>query len=200
LPSLSFEQKYTTFSSNSSLDNLPDNIIQPLIHFNNLNQVSRNIYYGSVIGTLSTIFDASYLPNFRNVDHLTTPLKRKVEYFFNKRNLSMHFSGNYGYYKVSPSGSLQYNIVNPLTGTSVDVTATYIIDNLKFYETDMIPFFKYFENVNIGLDSFLVDNSNTPFGGIATGIGQYISLGTIYRDPPPSTFLTTLSGTNASET
>ena len=80
-------------------------------------------------------------------------------------------------------------------------TSTYIIDNLNFYEVNMIPFFQYFtidsinngveipyqgispfidysnanfnfiDNIAIGLDSIQTQNSNTVVSGVGIGIG-----------------------------
>jgi hypothetical protein len=80
-------------------------------------------------------------------------------------------------------------------------TAEYIIDNLHFYEIDMIPFFQYFtddninrgvqvpfqgispfidysnanfnfiDNIAIGLDSIQTQNSNTVVSGVGLGVG-----------------------------
>ena len=81
-------------------------------------------------------------------------------------------------------------------------TSTYIIDNLNFYEVDMIPFFQYFtidsinngvevpfqgispfidysnanfnfiDNISIGLDSIQIQNSNTVISGVGIGINS----------------------------
>ena len=89
-------------------------------------------------------------------------------------------------------------------------TVDYIIDNLHFYEVDMIPFFQYFtedtinkgveipfqgispfidysnanfnfiDNIAIGLDSIKTQNSNTAVSGVGTGIGSVASAGGIY--------------------
>lgn len=69
-----------------------------------------------------------HLPVYKNINHLVTPDKQKIEYFFNKTNLSMNFLG------VNVDGG--------------DKLTTYI-DNLKFVEVDMIPFFKYWVAPNI---------------------------------------------------
>lgn len=74
--------------------------------------------------------DMIYLPIFNNVNLLDTPNSKKVEYFFNKRNLFMDIKG-YG------------DLTNEIKYFNI------IIDNLKFYEVDMIPFFKYFNINNI---------------------------------------------------
>jgi hypothetical protein len=157
-----------------------ETLSQPILHFDNLNVVTRDIYYGSAIGTFSTTVNASFFPVYQNVNHILTPVSKKIEYFFNKTNLSMNFRGS-GWY-----GAL---------------TASILIDNLKYYEVDMIPFFQYFttnninfgieipyqgiapfidysnanfqflDNVSIGLDSFSVNASNVAVSGIGAGIG-----------------------------
>jgi hypothetical protein len=166
-----------------------NNILQsPPIHFNNLNFINKR----TVISGLETtaLTTATYLPIYDNVNHVLTPKRKKSEYFYNKRNLAMHF---YGY--------------GPLDPRSVE----YIIDNLHFYEIDMIPFFQYFtedninkgiqipyqgispfidysnsnfsfvDNISIGLDSIQTQNSNTVVSGVGTGVGQ-ASSGVIYTD------------------
>jgi hypothetical protein len=150
----------------------------PHIHFNNLNFVNRSTVISGVETTILTT--ATYLPIYDNVNHLLTPKRKKSEYFYNKRNLAMHF---YGY--------------SPLDLKSVE----YIIDNLHFYEVDMIPFFQYFtedninkgiqipyqgispfidytnanfnfiDNIAIGLDSIQTQNSNTVVSGVGVGVG-----------------------------
>lgn len=108
------------------------------LHFNNLNYVRRELTNENGIQVESQI-EASYLPVYKNVNHLTTFGKRKQEFFFNKRNLMMnvHGVGSYG----------------------VDGLELYV-DNLKFYEVDMIPFFQYFKdpsegqgNINISIQA-----------------------------------------------
>ena len=151
----------------------------PPIHFNNLNFVNKKIIASGIPTT--TLVDATYLPIFKNVNHILTPKKKKSEYFYNKRNLAMHF---YGYSMFASD------------------TVEYIIDNLHFYEVDMIPFFQYFtedsinksiqipyqavspfidysvanfnfiDNISIGLDSITTQNSNTVVSGVGVGIGQ----------------------------
>lgn len=96
----------------------------PPIHFNNLNYVTRqtrDINGNKVLRTLG----ATYLPIYRNVNHVATPGRKKQEFFFNKRNLMMNFTGS---------------------GTGGTDENEFYLDNLKFYEVDMIPFFQYFRN------------------------------------------------------
>lgn len=174
-----------TYSEKSSMGKGAPNLSQPTIHLNNLNYIYRDAVYSN--GTFSTILNASYLPVYQNVNHLTTEYEgnsiKKYEYFYNKRNLAMYFRG---------SG---------LLGTEQSAV---IIDNLKFYELDMIPFFKYFEeeninvgvqvpyqgiapfidytnsnfsfidNISIGLGSIQTAQSFVPFSGVGIGIGSGI--------------------------
>lgn len=139
----------------------------PIIHFNNinvnLNNYNFNPYYTN-------------LPIYEPVEHIATPRETKVEYFYNKTNLNMHF-------------------ISPNQGSS-----TFVIDNLKMYEVDMIPFFQYFtedninttvqiplqgiapyidytsadfvflDNVVFGLDSFDLVTSNEVYSGVGIGI------------------------------
>lgn len=95
-----------------------------------------NIIVDSIVGSrsypilnLSNINYDNYLPINKNINHLTTPNRRKIEYFFNKTQLNMSVMG-YG---------------------DLDKTKEFrlVIDDLKFYEVDMIPFFKYFNTNNI---------------------------------------------------
>jgi hypothetical protein len=147
----------------------------PMLHFNNINTTTRNVYYTN-LGTVSTVVQSSYLPIYQNVNHLTTSKKRKIEYFYNKKNLSMNFRGDVG------------------------STFEYVIDNLKFVEIDMVPFFQYFiesninkgvqvpfqgispyidysnpffnflDNISLGVSSIPISNSNVPVSGVAPGI------------------------------
>jgi hypothetical protein len=91
----------------------------PPIHFNNVNRVFRK----TPKGVLS--LSATYLPIYKNINHVSTFGNRKQEFFFNKRNILMSFTG---YGKLGGEYS------------------EYTIDNLKLYEVDMVPFFQYFKN------------------------------------------------------
>jgi hypothetical protein len=161
-----------------------NNYQSPHIHFNNVNFINREVTLQAPFASASTIIApiaASYLPIYSNINHLTTPSRKKSEYFYNKRNLAMHF---YGYSQLPNTESVEY-----------------IIDNLHFYEVDMIPFFQYFteDNINkgvvipyqglspfidytnsnfnfidslsIGLNSIPLQNSNILVSGVAVGIG-----------------------------
>lgn len=174
---------------------------QPVIHFNNVNVITRDVYYSlgliGMSGTFPTVLPATYLPIYQNIDHLSTkkyvangttidiPSTRKYEYFYGKRNLSMYFKGG-GLYGASQS--------------------SFIIDNLNLLEIDMIPFFQYFtddninksvqipfqgiapfidytnsnfsfiDNISIGFDSVNVVSSSLPVSGVGIPIGGGIVL------------------------
>jgi len=181
------------------------NYTQPVIHFNNINTVNRDVYYplpgtySAISSTFSTVLPATYLPIYQNIDHLSTkkyianglkniPSTRKCEYFYGKTNLSMYFKGSglYGYYN-----------------------STFIIDNLNFFEIDMVPFFQYFteaninksvqipyqgiapfidytnsnfsflDNISIGFDSVSVVSSSLPVSGVGVSVGGGIRGGGI---------------------
>lgn len=148
-------------------------ISEPVIHFNNINTIIRDVDYlpgvtfsatdGSVHNFISpSILNSTYLPIYTNVDHLSSTGIRKYEYFYNKRNLSMYFKGS-GLYGASQS--------------------SFVIDNLKYFEIDMVPFFKYFneENINFGVEvpyqgvAPLIDYTNSNFSfidNISLGLGS----------------------------
>ena len=150
---------------------------EPFIHFNNINTTKRDT---AILGsTFPSDVPAEYLPIYRNIEHLETKKKRKVEFFFNKRNLSMNFTGG---------------------GLSNGTKSDYVLNNLKILEVDMIPFFQYFidvninksiqipfqgiapyidyessdfsfvDSINIGLDSISVESTNELFSGVGQGV------------------------------
>ena len=102
---------------------------QPPLHFGNLNLISRKIISPQTNTYINSLIYPTFLPIYKNINHTFTPNKKKSEYFYNKRDLMMTFRGS---------------------GSSGLEQSEYIIDNLKLYEIDMIPFFKYFtyENIN----------------------------------------------------
>lgn len=182
------------------------NVIEPVIHFNNVNYITREITWPS--GVYNTQITSTFLPVHQNINFLETPKIRKVEYFYNKRHLAMHFRGG-GLYGASQS--------------------SFVIDNLNLYEVDMIPFFKYFtsetinvgvqvplqgiapfidysdsnfvflDNINIGLDSFDVTQQYDLYTGVGAGIGAGIgsSVGGVGI---ASTAVTSLESTGIFET
>jgi len=188
----------------TNYDHLPysynyNNIQVPPIHFNNLNIVNRALSIAGSGGRLTielpTVTTATYLPVYDNVNHLLTKKVKKSEYFYNKRNLAMHF---YGYSSYLPT-----------------TTVEYLIDNLHFYEVDMIPFFQYFteeninkgiqipyqglspfidytnsnfnfiDNISVGLDSIQTQNSSTVVSGVGDGVGVGGQTPDIFNEPRP---------------
>ena len=148
---------HTPYEFNYKVTSATNYTKSPHIHFDNLNFTNRQITVGGVQTTL--LYDSTYLPIYKNVNHILTSKKKKSEYFYNKRNLSMHF---YGYSAFSPE------------------TIEYVIDNLHFYEVDMIPFFQYFteENINKSIQvpyqgiSPFIDYTNSNFNFIDIGLGS----------------------------
>jgi hypothetical protein len=119
----------------------------------------------------------SYLPITQNINHLlvqnsfrfdsiektsaertsgfgTNTIKKKYEYFYNKTDLMMSIQGN------GEMGASQSMLV---------------LDNIKMYETDMIPFFKYFEDANI------YKGIQVPYEGIAPNI-DYLNSDFVFVD------------------
>lgn len=131
----------------------------PIIHFNNLNLVQREVAYKDEKGGQKNellYFPATYLPIYKNVNHANTIGVKKQEFFFNKRNLMMNFTG---------------------TGIYGMKNIEYFLDNLKLYEVDMIPFFKYFTRANINF-SVQIPNSTDIYGTAPIiGFGEYESTG-----------------------
>jgi len=116
---------------------------EPTIHFDNINKTSRSENIELQNGDTQEIVQlkkSTYLPISSNINHITTPGKRKVEYFFNKRHLSMNIRGS---------------------GLLGELESTTIIDNLKLFEINMVPFFKYFNDNNIN------KSIQIPFSGIS---------------------------------
>ena len=138
VPDFIFEDSNTTLYDDSSK-------YQPLIHFNNLNYALRKVYVPGT-GFRERKLDTTYFPVYKNVNHVSTPNKSKIEYFYNKTNLSMFFRGN------------------GLNGKNV---STIVIDNLKLHEVDMIPFFQYFNTQNIN------KSVSVPYQAVAPNI-EYV--------------------------
>lgn len=146
----------------------------PVLNFSNINQDQYNIPFLGLYYVPSL-----YLPINKNINHLLTPGTKKYEYFFNKRKLSMKLLGS--------------------DDTNTSQSSSITIDNLKYYEIDMIPFFQYFiesniykgvsipwqgiapfidytnsnfsfiDNISIGLLSFYTSQSFTPIGNNNSG-------------------------------
>ena len=131
-----------------TVDNEPTSSL-PILNFSNLNYDITTQLSG--YDSVQVYKKMNYLPISDNVDHLTskntfrldsielaTPARwggfgknqktKKYEYFYNKTDMMLNITGN------------------GATGAS---TSMVVLDNLNMYEVDMIPFFKYFEDVNI---------------------------------------------------
>ena len=134
-------------ASMSSTSNMGNIVPIPILNFNNINQFEFPI---SIFGGPTTYyyFSMIFLPINQNINHLLTPNKKKYEYFFNKPSLSMKLLGA--------------DDIGITTGG--DYSSRVIIDNLKYYEVDMIPFFQYF------IDSNIYNGVSTPWQGIAPTI------------------------------
>jgi hypothetical protein len=87
--------------------------------------------------------DATYLPIYKNVNHVTTSKTTKIEFFYNRRNLSLFLRGN---------------------GLDGENVTSAVIDNMRFYEVDMIPFFQYFTPTNIN------KSVSIPYQGLAPAV------------------------------
>jgi hypothetical protein len=143
------EFEVADFRTNGTTFLYDDNEVKsvPPLHFNNLNYVTRLARDGNGQKTLRKM-GASYLPIYRNVNHISTPGKKKQEFFFNKRNLLLNMTGS-GY------GGIFKN--------------EFYLDNLKFYEVDMIPFFQYF-NSPVGRKGNINISVQIPNTGISPNI------------------------------
>jgi hypothetical protein len=98
----------------------------PLLSFGNINLVNRDVTnnYGE---KQQKLLNTTYLPVYRNINHLSTHGNKKQEFFFNKQNLSLNIKGN---------GVLGVN------------NSEIMLDDLKMYEVSRIPFFQYFKSMN----------------------------------------------------
>lgn len=148
----------------------------PILHLNNLNYEIASQPLGN--GQSLPIYKRmSYLPIAQNINHLTVQnsfrfdsiektsadryngfgtntIKKKYEYFYNKTDLMMTIQGN------GDMGASQSMLV---------------LDNIKMYETDMIPFFKYFEDANI------YKGIQVPYEGVAPNI-DYLNSDFVFID------------------
>lgn len=129
LVSKNVQEDFFLGDASSGYNYIPLPMEQPSLHFGNLNLISRKIISPQTNNYTNNLIYPTFLPIYKNINHTFTPNKKKSEYFYNKRDLMMTFRGS---------------------GSSGQEQSEYIIDNLKLYEIDMIPFFKYFtyENIN----------------------------------------------------
>jgi hypothetical protein len=121
----------------------------PVLNFSNLNYDITTQLSG--YDNVQVYKRMNYLPIKDNINHLrvsntfrldsvedSSPVKwggfgknqptKKYEYFYNKTDMMLNITGN------------------GATGASASEV---VLDNLNMYEVDMIPFFKYFDDVNI---------------------------------------------------
>jgi len=134
---------YLTATNSTNIERA-NGISHTPLHFNNLNFVSREIQNNIGLSE-EFIIEATYLPVYKNINHLTTFGKKKQEFFFNKRNLMMNAQG------VGSFGNYELELY---------------IDNLKFYEVNMIPFFQYFRDPGDGVGNINI-SIQPPMYGIA---------------------------------
>lgn len=167
--------KYKKSTSDTAIEITPS-VDLPILHFNNLNyEIGSQPNAG---GQSDLIYRRmSYLPITQNINHLlvqnsfrfdsvektsaeryngfgTNTIKKKYEYFYNKTDLMMSIQGN------GEMGGSQSMLV---------------LDNIKMYETDMIPFFKYFEDANI------YKGIQVPYEGVAPNI-DYLNSDFVFVD------------------
>lgn len=171
----------------------------PILNFNNINQFKQSFeIFASYLFTFYS--PMTYLPIWENVNHLLTPGVRKYEYFYNKPTLSMKVLGNddLGNDFIVAADSEGSGATGSMDGL---YQSKIIMDNLKYYEIDMIPFFQYFtenniykgvsvpwqgiapfidytnsnfsfiDNISIGLGSVQTSQSFTPISGVGISIG-----------------------------
>ena len=148
MPAISSWKLSVKYKENIKINSEPTSNF-PVINLSNLNyEVST---YKSDFSSVNVYSKMSYLPISENINHLTTKNTfrldsientspdtyggygqnkntKKYEYFYNKTDLMLNFMGN------GPTGGSASMIV---------------LDNIKMYEVDMIPFFKYFNDNNI---------------------------------------------------
>jgi hypothetical protein len=167
--------KYKKIINDAAIEITPS-VDLPILHFNNLNYEIGS--QPTINGQSNLIYRRmSYLPITQNINHLlvqnsfrfdsiektsaertsgfgTNTIKKKYEYFYNKTDLMMSIQGN------GEMGASQSMLV---------------LDNIKMYETDMIPFFKYFEDANI------YKGIQVPYEGIAPNI-DYLNSDFVFVD------------------
>jgi len=167
--------KYKKYIEDVGIEITPS-VDLPILHFNNLNFEIGSLPTGN--GESSPVYRRmSYLPITQNINHLSVQnsfrfdsvektsaerytgfgsntIKKKYEYFYNKTDLMMSIQGN---------------------GNMGGSQSMLVLDNIKLYETDMIPFFKYFEEENI------YKGIQIPYEGVAPNI-DYLNSDFIFVD------------------
>jgi hypothetical protein len=134
---IEFDVLQNNSATNSYIDPNLGNI--PIIHFNNLNYITKNFKNSGI--TYSQTIPTKYLPINTNVNHLSTKGTKKQEFFFNKRNLLMNLKGS---------------------GLLGEDSTEIFLDNIKMYQVDMVPFFQYFKKSNINISVQIPSNGTSP--------------------------------------
>ena len=165
---------YKRYIIDDAIDITPS-VDLPILHFNNLNFEIGSQPSGNE--TIPIYRRMSYLPITQNINHLSVQnsfrfdsiektsaerytgfgsntIKKKYEYFYNKTDLMMSIQGN---------------------GNMGGSQSMMVLDNIKMYETDMIPFFKYFEDANI------YKGIQIPYEGVAPNI-DYLNSDFVFVD------------------
>lgn len=165
---------YKDYIIDDAIDITPS-VDLPILHFNNLNFEIGSQPIGNE--TIPIYRRMSYLPITQNINHLSVrnsfrfdsiektsaerytgfgsnTIKKKYEYFYNKTDLMMSIQGN---------------------GNMGGSQSMMVLDNIKMYETDMIPFFKYFEEGNI------YKGIQIPYEGVAPNI-DYLNSDFVFVD------------------
>ena len=146
------------FFIGDALGYIPYPMEQPTLHFGNLNLISRKMISPQDNSYYDNLIYPTFLPVYKNINHAFTPNKKKFEYFYNKRDLMMTFRGS---------------------GSGGKEQSEFIIDNLKLYEIDMIPFFKYFTYENINRTVQIPIESKTPYKNPDYFSGKIITLSNV---------------------
>ena len=165
---IEFDVLQNNSATNSYIDPNLGNI--PIIHFNNLNYITKNFKNSGI--TYSQTIPTKYLPINSNVNHLSTKGTKKQEFFFNKRNLLMNLKGN---------------------GLLGEDSTEIFLDNIKMYQVDMVPFFQYFKKSNINISVQIPSNGTSPNIDYATDDNI---IGTIDTNPIVTYFGNSLIGSN----
>lgn len=146
------------------------------LSFNNDNKIS--VVNNDGYDNFDVTRDMTFLPIVENVNHLKTIPYHKIEYFFNKRDLGLLFRGHgiNGFTSEVVKTTFDGHVFLDYYDDGHETEFT--LSNLKFYEVDMIPFFKYFTYDNINksvanpykaispyipfeeIDYIILDNSN----------------------------------------
>lgn len=201
-----FSTATSSLWSSSDIQSIGHNTPIPVLNFNNINRFFQSYIDKQTHAPKIYYQDMNYIPVIPlvetrygsvNINHLSTPALTKFEYFFNKPTLSMMLLGS--------------DDVDPINTSPITLDGYYqskiTMDNLKYYEVDMIPFFQYFvdgniskgvsvpwqgispfidysisnfsfiDSISIGLGSVQTVQSFTPVSGVGIGISGFSTSG-----------------------